>query len=163
MTFWGWLMFLKSFQYPPYPWSSDPVSAGAWPRREIFVTILQRWHWAALTSWSSSRCYLTETRIISQRKWRRWKSREDLIQPTPAFFQDMRERGKTIVRVYTLWRSRMLYFRAREIKKLRTELNESKDESRLRTETEMSYITAEIIALKVGTVHIQNSKVKLLV
>ena len=57
----------------------------------------------------------------------------------------------------------MLYFRAREIKKLRTELNESKDESRLRTETEMSYITAEIIALKVGTVHIQNSKVKLLV
>ena len=57
----------------------------------------------------------------------------------------------------------MLYFRAREIKKLRTELNESKDESRLRTETEMSYITAEIIALKVGTVHIQNSKVNLLV
>ena len=57
----------------------------------------------------------------------------------------------------------MLYFRAREIKKLRTELNESKDESRLRTETEISSITAEIIALKVGTVHIQNSKVKLLV
>ena len=57
----------------------------------------------------------------------------------------------------------MLYFRAREIKKLRTELNESKDESRLRTETEISSITAEIIALKVGTVHIQNSKVNLLV
>merc|ERR1711894_507175 len=39
--------------------------------------------------------------------------------------------------------------RAKEIKKLREELNESKDDSRLRTETEISALTAEIIALKI--------------
>ena len=145
-------MFLKCFQYPPPDPVTQSVQELEMEMRNISDNITKVWHWA-VTSWSSSRCYLTETRIISQRKWRRWKSREDLIQPTLAFFQDMRERGKTIVRVYTLWRSRMLYFRAREIKKLRTELNESKDESRLRTVTEISSLTAEIVALKVGTLH----------
>ena len=39
--------------------------------------------------------------------------------------------------------------RAREFIKIRTELNESKDEDRLRKEEEISSLTAEIMALKV--------------
>ena len=44
----------------------------------------------------------------------------------------------------------IIILRAREFKKIRTELNESKDEDRLRKEEEISSLTAEIMALKVG-------------
>ena len=44
----------------------------------------------------------------------------------------------------------IIILRAREFKKIRTELNESKDENRLRKEEEISSLTAEIMALKVG-------------
>ena len=53
------------------------------------------------------------------------------------------------MKMYNLYNI-IIILRAREFKKIRTELNESKDEDRLRKEEEISSLTAEIMALKVG-------------
>ena len=52
--------------------------------------------------------------------------------------------------MYNLYNIIIILRARREFKKIRTELNESKDEDRLRKEEEISSLTAEIMALKVG-------------